>query len=124
MGQRLSVEKDEYIRQMSGIPVCEPLTFLGNAIELGKPWDGPMVPTPVVWPSTHRVMKMKPRSQGMTTWRPPCETKARYSCKADAISVAAGAMKRKRNRPKMLRAYECPHCSGWHLTKKPLKNDA
>lgn len=45
-----------------------------------------------------------------------CESKNRYSCKADAeaaiISCAEhGTMN--------LHCYRCPYCNGWHLTSKP-----
>jgi hypothetical protein len=101
-------------------PSPEVISFLGlvadEAQGFGKPWTGPMVP---VSPG-RRVVWMSERAQSEQAM---CHGKARYSCKKDAVTVAAGAMSRRKNRPKQLRAYACPHCSGWHLTSKPLRSN-
>lgn len=30
---------------------------------------------------------------------------------------------KRRSRPKLLRAYHCDTCNGWHLTKSPNRNE-
>lgn len=42
-----------------------------------------------------------------------------YPDKKAAITVKNRAMKRRKNRPKFLRAYACDECGGWHLTHRP-----
>lgn len=49
--------------------------------------------------------------------------KRQYS-KRDAIAARNRAMRRRRNRPKMLRIYQCPDCGYWHLTHKPKRGEA
>ena len=46
--------------------------------------------------------------------------KTRYDKKGaqSAINKRAG----EKNQPATLRAYECKHCHGWHLTHKELKS--
>ena len=49
-----------------------------------------------------------------------CESKVRYADKK-AVQSAINAFANKRGRhgrPNALRAYPCPLCKGWHLTKK------
>lgn len=49
-----------------------------------------------------------------------CESKMRYRDKRDALT-AVNSFRRNRGRhgrPNALRAYACPICKGWHLTKK------
>lgn len=46
-----------------------------------------------------------------------CHGKRRYWSEVSALIVAA---KRQTSYP--LRAYECPNCNGWHLTKKVDKS--
>lgn len=48
-----------------------------------------------------------------------CESKLRYRDKRDAqTAINAFANRRGRHgRPDSLRAYPCPICRGWHLTK-------
>lgn len=43
-----------------------------------------------------------------------CGRKFRYVSKADAMAAASEALRRK---AVALRAYKCPICHGWHLTK-------
>lgn len=52
-----------------------------------------------------------------TTAKPQCQGKNRYARKVLAIEVIGRALCRRKNRPKHLRAYHCPLCNGWHLTK-------
>lgn len=50
-----------------------------------------------------------------------CEGKARYNKKAALSAVnrrTRGRSEYRHNRPDFLRAYPCPHCNGWHLTKR------
>lgn len=44
-----------------------------------------------------------------------CGRKVRYSNRASAIHVAR---RRMAAGSPPLRAYQCPHCGGWHLTKR------
>lgn len=46
-----------------------------------------------------------------------CE-KRPYPDKRAAMTAAAGAMCRRKNRPRQLRGYWCEDCRAWHLTKK------
>lgn len=50
-----------------------------------------------------------------------CLNKKRYDDKKAAMSElnlrVAGRSRRRRGKPVSLRAYACPHCRGWHLTK-------
>lgn len=47
-----------------------------------------------------------------------CRGKRRYADKKAAVIEANLILKsHRRNRPKALRAYPCPDCRGWHLTK-------
>lgn len=47
-----------------------------------------------------------------------CESKARYDKRGARTLLNAFARKRGRHgRPENLRAYPCPFCAGWHLTK-------
>ena len=52
-----------------------------------------------------------------------CRNKMRYPSKRDALT-AKNFIKHhhgragNRGRSKQLRVYPCPHCGGWHLTKK------
>lgn len=48
------------------------------------------------------------------TWA-DCSSKRRYLSPQEAEKNAKVA-RRKRN--ERLRVYRCPHCAGWHLTKK------
>ncbi len=44
--------------------------------------------------------------------------KNRYDDKKAALSARNAIFRgHRRNRPKKLRAYPCPACNGWHLTK-------
>lgn len=77
----------------------DPITELGNALDLGKPWDGPLVP------------------DLQTLLRDQCQKKA-YPSKHAALDVIRYRMSC-RNRPRFLRAYRCPKCRQWHLTSAP-----
>ncbi len=48
----------------------------------------------------------------------PCAGKALYPHKSDATHAMRGVMCRRKNRPKMIRAYYCRACDGYHLTSK------
>lgn len=51
----------------------------------------------------------------------PCENKLRYEDKKAALSQRNRILNgHRRHRPEDLRAYPCPHCKGWHLTKRLL----
>lgn len=45
-----------------------------------------------------------------------CGGKIRFPKKVDAVTVANFRMK---NGAEYVRAYSCPACFGWHLTKSP-----
>jgi hypothetical protein len=47
-------------------------------------------------------------------------SKASYPDKRAAFTAMKVALRRRRNRPKTLRAYYCETCRAWHLTHKPL----
>ena len=44
-----------------------------------------------------------------------CDSKRRYVTPQEAERSAKTA---RRKRDEKLRVYRCPHCQGWHLTKK------
>lgn len=46
---------------------------------------------------------------------PGCTGKAKYESKLRALGVAQAASRKSGD---ALRTYECPHCKGWHLTKR------
>lgn len=47
-----------------------------------------------------------------------CGRKNRYDSKKDAVTAINFRMKHHNRRPdKGLKAYPCPHCGGWHITK-------
>lgn len=48
-----------------------------------------------------------------------CGRKRRYKNRTDAENMARLRM---RNGAPPLRAYHCPHCDGWHLTKRESWN--
>lgn len=55
----------------------------------------------------------------MTSLYKMCGGKARYEDKKAAISAINHVMRgHRKNRPDNLRAYPCPNCRGWHLTKQ------
>ena len=82
---------------------------LGNAMDLGKPWDGPLLPEP-------RLVIFDGRRSGKTLAAAiaACQRKNCYT-KKEAKSALNAA---RRRGEKKLRAYPCPHCNGWHLTHK------
>jgi hypothetical protein len=41
-----------------------------------------------------------------------------YRDRRSVISAINVVMRRRKNRPKMLRPYYCDQCQGWHLTKQ------
>lgn len=44
--------------------------------------------------------------------------KNRYPDKKSALTARNAVLRgHRRNQPKSLRAYPCPDCAGWHLTK-------
>jgi hypothetical protein len=51
-----------------------------------------------------------------------CRSKYRYPSKRDAMTAlnkfSRGRGRGRHGRPEHLRAYPCPICRGWHLTKK------
>lgn len=47
-----------------------------------------------------------------------CHSKRRYWSEVDALVQAAKLVCQPRKIP-TLRAYQCPSCGGWHLTKRP-----
>ncbi len=58
---------------------------------------------PKPWKKEQRRRKpLSPKVLWASCWR-----KRRFTSKANALEAAPG-----------LRAYECPNCGGWHLTKK------
>ena len=59
------------------------------------------------------------RSPMTTRRKRTCGGKRRYLSKACAFVCASGALHSEDGGS--LRAYFCPLCSGWHLTKKPLR---
>lgn len=48
--------------------------------------------------------------------RKACESKNRYSSKAEAENAIAACAEHGR---RDLSAYRCPYCNGWHLTSHP-----
>jgi hypothetical protein len=59
---------------------------------------------------------MKPEAR--SRWRRvvSCVNKVRYRDLDDAKRAKARYMRRRPDAP--LRAYDCPHCGGWHLTRQ------
>lgn len=51
----------------------------------------------------------------MNTWA-MCGAKQRYD-KKSALTQINRIMRGRHNKCESLRAYPCPHCSGWHITK-------
>jgi hypothetical protein len=53
-----------------------------------------------------------------------CKRKVRYPMQVDA-QLALFKLSRQ-DKPEHLenRAYQCPHCKGWHLTSQPLKEES
>jgi hypothetical protein len=47
-----------------------------------------------------------------------CATKVRYSKREAQAAINRIMHGHRRNRPDTLRAYHCPFCDGWHLTKQ------
>jgi hypothetical protein len=54
--------------------------------------------------------------QGVIVLDCPYAGKRRYKSKANALSVAKNRQADE-NGPNRLRAYKCPYCDGWHLSK-------
>jgi hypothetical protein len=52
------------------------------------------------------------------TAEPPCKDKDRYGSQAEAYAVASYRIGTTLDKPAALRAYKCPDCGGWHLTKE------
>ena len=48
----------------------------------------------------------------------PCDAKKRYTTYEGATAMAVVRVGSKRDQPQALRVYKCPHCKGFHLTKK------
>ena len=54
-----------------------------------------------------------------TLRRKACESKNRYTCKADAEDAIVSCASYGTTG---LHTYRCPYCNGWHLTSKPEKH--
>jgi hypothetical protein len=52
---------------------------------------------------------------------PCCERKVRYSTYDTAIAAAVRCLDA-RFKPKMMQAYRCDNCRGWHLTSHPHRD--
>lgn len=66
---------------------------------------------------------MNPCIRGQRAPRITCHGKTYYAKRKDAVTamnhVLGGKGRHMRHgRPEHLRAYPCPDCGGWHLTKK------
>lgn len=48
----------------------------------------------------------------------PCKDKEKYGSEAEAYAVAAYRVGTTNDKPAALRAYKCPDCESWHLTKR------
>jgi hypothetical protein len=46
-----------------------------------------------------------------------CSEKDRHASEADAYAAASHRVGNRHDKPAALRAYLCPDCRGWHLTK-------
>lgn len=46
-----------------------------------------------------------------------CSEKDRHDSEADACAAASRRVGNRHDKPAALRAYLCPECHGWHLTK-------
>ncbi len=47
-----------------------------------------------------------------------CSEKDRDASEADAYATASRRVGNRHDKPTALRAYFCPECRGWHLTKQ------
>lgn len=65
--------------------------------------------------------------RGQRTARVTCHGKVYYASRKDAVTMMNHHMnpgrhsdrpRHRHGRPEFLRAYPCPDCGGWHLTKK------
>lgn len=48
-----------------------------------------------------------------------CESKKRYTCRGDAEEAIRLCAE---HGTTGLHSYRCPHCKGWHLTSKPMRD--
>lgn len=51
-----------------------------------------------------------------------CSEKDRHAPEADAYAAASRRVGTRHDKPAALRAYLCPECGGWHLTKQLEEN--
>jgi hypothetical protein len=51
-----------------------------------------------------------------------CSEKDRHASEADAYAAASRRVGNRHDKPAALRAYLCPECKGWHLTKQVEEN--
>jgi hypothetical protein len=52
-----------------------------------------------------------------------CSEKDRHASEADAYAAASRRVGNRNDKPAALRAYLCPECGGWHLTKQVEENE-
>jgi hypothetical protein len=77
-----------------------PITLLGSYMDIGKKMD--------IMPD-------------LSICKNNCN-KIGYSTKHEAIKVISQCLERSRNRPDKLRAYECPRCRLWHITRQEKRS--
>lgn len=86
----------------------------------GGAGQGAALPPNAVLQATAEVLQGV-RVSGIIPGKSPRCGKYRYPDKKAALSARnlrlRGGRNRRRNRPENLRAYPCPRCGGWHLTK-------
>lgn len=59
------------------------------------------------------------KERSWKTEKENCRRKRRYDDKKAALTARNGILgSHRRNRPENLRAYPCPFCRGWHLTRR------
>jgi hypothetical protein len=57
-------------------------------------------------------------AQVNTPAKEACLEKDRHASEADAYAAASRRVGNGHDKPAALRAYLCPECNGWHLTKQ------
>ncbi len=83
---------------------------------------------PIPRPPTRQVkpaqpVKSRKKRQPSAADRAACRRKVRYPDRIAALFILSQTGARHGRRPKdEVRAYECPACSGWHLSSRPSRS--